>query len=121
VVRNTDTVHSTVNVSAQLVRSTAKLERAHSHIRGNCWAEMTSLSHAADGGSSAGYLTFLLQWNLNYYSYNEEQKAWTPSTITAAVMILTGSGQGSESSLGRDTHNNDGWVFLTPWNRVLLR
>jgi len=51
------------------------------------------------------------------------QKAWTPRIITsvvAAVMILTGSSQGSELILGRDTHNNDGWMFRTPWNRVLL-
>ena len=58
--------------------------------------------------------------SINYYSYNEMQKAWTPSKITAAVMILTGSDQGSDSSLGRYTHNNDGWMFLTPWNRVIL-
>ena len=41
------------------------------------------------------------------------QKAWKPR-------IITGSGQGSELTLGQDTHNNDGWMFRTPWNRVLL-
>ena len=38
-------------------------------------------------------------------------KAWTPSNITAAVMILTASGQEFELILGRNTPNNDGGML----------